>query len=266
MFGARGLLGGDFGAAAASGALWGVVAGWMPGLIAARGATRAATEPGRSTRRSWSWVIAAASVVFVLIAGIAGEEARRLDIEAQVEAARQVQAETSFGAPPDPNAKGAPVPTEAEASVPHEPQWCTPERATLLLGGSDAATGHRGQAVQLMNFSEEPCVIEGYPDIAFGDQNNHLLDATIEHGGSFMTQDFGVQRIEVPAGGYAVAYLGWDAASTHGALIAATLHAAPVPGMTRGSWPVELDIVEGSTVAVTAWQPDDGAAPWGEGQ
>ncbi|NLP83139.1 DUF4232 domain-containing protein [Microbacterium sp. CFH 90308] len=266
MFGPRGLLGGDFGAAAASGALWGVAAGWMPGLIVARGTARGAAAAGPPERRPWVWAAAAASVVVVLIAGIAGDDARRLDIEAQVEAARQAQAETSFGAPPDPNAEGVPVPAEAEASVPDDPQWCTAERATLLLGGSDAATGHRGQAVQLMNFSEEPCVIEGYPDVAFGDQNNHLLDVTIEHGGSFMTQDFGAQRIEVPAGGYAVAYLGWDAASTHGALITASLHAAAVPGMTRGSWPVELDIVEGSTVAVTAWQPDDGAALGGSGQ
>lgn len=260
MFGARGLLGGAFGAAAASGALWGLAAGWMPGLVAAREKPRGAAEAGTPVMRPWIWAAAAASVVVVLVAGVAGDDARRLDIEAQVEATRQAQAEAArgIGAPVDPNAEGDPVPAQAEASVPDDPQWCTPERATLLLGGGDAATGHRGQAVQLTNFSEQPCVVEGYPDIAFGDQNGHLLDVTIERGGSFMTTDFGAQRIEVPAGGSAVTYLGWDAASTHGALVGATLHAAPVAGMTRGSWPVELDIVEGATVAVTAWQLDDG--------
>ena len=33
-------------------------------------------------------------------------------------------------------------------------------------------------------------------------------------------------------------------------------HNAQTPGMVRGSWSLELDIVEGSTVAVTAWTVD----------
>ena len=92
--------------------------------------------------------------------------------------------------------------------------------------------------------------------MAFGDQNQHLLEVTLDHGGSFMAQDPGPQRIEVPAGGYAISVLGWDAASTQGALVTTTVYAAPTAGMTRGSWPIDLDIVEGSTVAVTAWAID----------
>jgi len=64
------------------------------------------------------------------------------------------------------------------------------------------------------------------------------------------------QLIEVPAGGSAVSVLGWDAASPHGALVTHTVWAAQTAGMVRGSWPIELDIVEGSTVAVTAWTVD----------
>ena len=97
--------------------------------------------------------------------------------------------------------------------------------------------------------------------VAFGDQNAHLLDVTVEQGGSFMAQDPGAQRIEVPAGGYAVTYLGWDAASPHGALVTKTVYAAPTAGMVRGSWPIDLDIVEGSTVAVTAWAIDPNPFP-----
>lgn len=257
MFGARGLLVGEFGAAAASGALWGLVIGWMPGLIVARAASREPARPTAPLRRSWIVTAASVAVAVLIAAGVAGDDAQRVDAEAQAEAARQAQAATSFGAPPDPNAEGEPVPSSVPGDI--DPAWCTPEQATPLLGGSDAATGHRVLSVQLLNFSDEPCVIEGYPDIAFGDQNSHLLDVTIERGGSFMAQDPGVRRIEVPAGGYAVAFLGWDAASTHGALVGATLYTALAAGMVRGSWPVELDIVEGSTVAVTAWQLDGGA-------
>ncbi|WP_019181311.1 DUF4232 domain-containing protein [Microbacterium yannicii] len=263
IVGPRGLLGGEFGATAAAGALWGLVVGWMPGLLAVRRSPRAATSP---VRRSWFAATAGLAVVAVIAAAMAGNDAQRAFYEAaaQEEAARQHEAADRIGAVPDPAAQGDPVPAEAAASAPLDARWCTAERATLLLGASDAATGHRIQSVELMNFSDAPCVVEGYPDIAFGDQNDHLLDVTIERGSSFMASDPGPQRIEVPAGGSAVASLGWDAASTHGALVGATLWAAPVAGMTRGSWPVELDIVEGATVAVTAWRVQNGPAG-GEG-
>ena len=258
MFGPRGLLVGDFGATAAWGALWGLAIGWMPGLVAARAPAPQGTGITASPRRSTAWLVgaAAAGVVAVVIAGIAGESAQQQHFAALAEAEREAQAVTSFGAPPDPNAEGEPVPERAAESVELDPQWCTEDRATLLKGEPDAATGHRGMPIRLMNFSEEACVIEGYPDLAFGDQNGHLLAISLDHGSSFMAQDPGPRRIEIPAGGTAITVLGWDAASPHGALVGATLHAAPVAGMTRGSWPVELDIVEGSTVSVTAWQLD----------
>ncbi|MFC0196123.1 DUF4232 domain-containing protein [Microbacterium arthrosphaerae] len=256
MFGPRGLIVGEFGAAAAAGALWGLVAGWMPGLLAGR-ALRS-VEP---SRRLAGWLVVAAGLAVVATIGatVAGADERRADIAAQNQARLEAEAETSWGAPPDPAAQGEPVPASAPATGPLDPQWCTADRAMLLKGEPDAATGHRGLAIMLSNFSDEPCVIEGYPDVAFGDQNAHLLAAVVEQGGSFMAQDPGPARIELPAGGSAVTYLGWDAAPPHGALVTKTVYAAPTAGMERGSWPIDLDIIEGSTVKVTAWQL--GAAP-----
>lgn len=257
--GPRGLLVGEFGGAAAAGALWGLATGWAPGLVAARAATGAAeaadaAEVTERRRPTWPLAVAAVTVIAVIAGGIAGADAQRADIAAQAEAQRQAEAETSFGAPPDPGAQGQPVPEAAASSGALDAQWCTADRATLLKGEPDAATGHRALAITLMNFSESPCVIEGYPDVAFGDQNSHLLAAEVEPGSSFMTRDPGPQRIEIPAGGSAISYLGWDAASPHGALVTKTVYAAPTAGMTRGSWPIDLDIVEGSTVSITAWQ------------
>ncbi|MCC2031393.1 DUF4232 domain-containing protein [Microbacterium allomyrinae] len=265
MFGPRGLLGGEFGAGAASGALWGLAAGWMPGLVA-RAPVPVPADPGATPtsgrRPAWLLPAAAISIVAVVAGGVASVSARAEAIAAENAARQAAEAEVTFGALPDPEAPGVPVPTQAPASVDLDPQWCTADKAMLLSGEPDAATGHRGMPVRLMNFSDEPCTIEGYPDVAFGDQNNHLLAVTIEPGSSFMTQDPGPQRIEVPAGGYAVSFLGWDAASPHGALVTKTVYAAPTAGMERGSWPVDLDIIEGSNVAVTAWQLD--AGPTGE--
>lgn len=266
-FGPRGLLAGEFGAAAAAGALWGLGVGWMPGLVARASAPVVTAEgrPASSGIRS-RWLVPAASfsVIAVLLSGVAAHAARTAAIEAEVAARQEAEAETTFGALPDPEAPGVPVPEAANVSLTGlDPAWCTSDRAMVLKGESDAATGHRGMPIRLMNFSDQPCVIEGYPDVAFGDQNQHLLDVTIEHGGSFMAQDPGPQRIEVPAGGYAVTVLGWDAASPHGALVTKTVYAAPTAGMSRGSWPIDLDIVEGSTVAVTAWTLDTAPASSG---
>lgn len=250
-YGPRGLLVGEFGAAAAAGALWGVGVGWMPGLVAR---TLAPVTADRPASPRWLVPAASLSVIAVLLSGLAADAARTAAIEAEVAAQQEAEAATTFGALPDPEASGVAVPeTAAVASTDFGPEWCTPEKAMVLKGEPDAATGHRGLPIRLMNFSDEPCVIEGYPDVAFGDQNQHLLAVTTEHGGSFMAQDPGPQRIEIPAGGYAVTVLGWDAASPHGALVTKTVYAAATPGMPRGSWPIDLDIVEGSTVAVTAW-------------
>jgi hypothetical protein len=249
----------------------------MPGLVArvpARVSTPAPADADadadadagaapQTRRPGWLLPAAAVAVVAVVAGGVLADQARTAAIQAEVDAQREIEAQNTFGALPDPNAPGEPVPTAAPASGDLDPQWCTPDRATPLLGEPDAATGHRGLPIRLMNFSDEPCVIEGYPDVAFGDQNQHLLAVTIERGGSFMTQDPGPQRIEVPAGGYAVTYLGWDAASPHGALVTKTIYAAPTAGMERGSWGLDfdLDIVEGSTVAITAWALDPNPFP-----
>lgn len=263
-FGPRGLLVGEFGTAAASGALWGLAVGWMPGLVARMPAPAAADADERilrGRRAPWLLPAAAVAVIAVVTTGVVADNARTAAIEADAAARQEAEAAVTFGAMPDPNAAGVPVPDKADISTDFDPAWCTPERAMLLKGEPDAATGHRGLPIRLMNFSDEPCVIEGYPDVAFGDQNGHLLAVTIEQGGSFMAQDPGPQRIEVPAGGYAVSVLTWDAASPHGALVTKTVYAAPTAGMTRGSWPIDLDIVEGSTVATTAWAIDANPAP-----
>lgn len=123
----------------------------------------------------------------------------------------------------------------------------------VLTGEPDGATGHRGLRLELMNFSDEPCVIQGYPDVAFGDQNDHLLDVDVAPGSSFVAVDAGPVRIEIPAGSSAVAWVGWDANSPHGALVATTIWNAVLPGEPRGSRPIETDIIAGSSVTVTAW-------------
>jgi hypothetical protein len=55
-----------------------------------------------------------------------------------------------------------------------DPEWCTPEQPMPLMGEADAAATHRVLSIRL-SFSEDACVIAGYLDVAFADQNGHEL-------------------------------------------------------------------------------------------
>lgn len=249
----------DLGSRAAIGAYWGLLYGWLPALLASRLSRRdaAAGAPERASRSGAALAAAAAAAALVLLIATQtlGADAAQAQVRADQAAAEPAPADGST--PPDPQAEGEPVPEVSAGGGVTGADGCTPDRAVVLRGEPAAATGHRGLRLELMNVTDSPCTIEGYPDVAFGDQNGHLLETAIAHGGSFMATDPGPASVVVPPGGSAVAYLGWDAQSTHGALIARTLWAAVVAGETRGSWPVELDVVAGTAVAVTAWQAPD---------
>lgn len=248
------------GAYAAAGGYWGLLYGWVPALIAVRlAAVAPADEPAITRRARVAWVSGLATVsVFAVFAFAAVSVAGlRMDrVEQAQQDARAAGYDESLGALPDPLAGGFPVPTVAPRPVDRDPSWCTTDQATVLLGKADAATKHRVQSLRFTNFSDTPCAIEGYPDVAFADQNGHLLEVTLERGSSFMASDKGRQRIEIPAGASAIAYISWDGRPTAGALVAHTLFAAPVAGDVRGSWPIEADILSGATVTITAWAPD----------
>lgn len=236
----------DLGSRAAVGAYWGLLYGWIPALVARR--EIAASSPAH---RATVAVAAVVALVLVGSAQVLGSDATQAQLVAEQAAAEP--APVDGAARPDADAEGEPVPERADGDGVTGENACAADRAMVLTGVVDGATGHRGLRLELLNYSESPCVIEGYPDVAFGDQNEHLLDVTVERGSSFMAGDPGEAPVEIPAGGSAVAYLGWDANSTNGALVARTLWVAALAGETRGSTPLEADVIVGSTVNVTAW-------------
>jgi hypothetical protein len=65
-----------------------------------------------------------------------------------------------------------------------DPEWCTPEQPMPLMGEADAAATHRVLSIRL-SFSEDACVIAGYLDVAFADQNGHELTVDLNQGSSF---------------------------------------------------------------------------------
>ncbi|WP_417561678.1 DUF4232 domain-containing protein [Microbacterium sp.] len=268
---------GTMGSAAAT-VFWALVVGWIPALVVAIGAQRAAErEPASDPIReaeasdprpaaatgarttgaivvSVLAVVAAVALPLVDQGAHAATQAQLRQQQATSQAEASANADPGGAAPRDPNAAGDAVPTVAASGTPLPANACTVENSTLLAPGSDAATGHRLQTLQLVNNTDAPCTVSGYPDVAFADQNEHLLPVTVEHGSSFMATDPGPSTITLKPGESAHAGIGWDANSMHGELAARTLWAAPQPGATRVSWPVVLDIIPGTTVHVTAWE------------
>jgi hypothetical protein len=240
-------------------AYWGLVWGWLPALVGARRQDPAQERPATS-RPHRGLVVLAAAVVLVMVASGASLSAGLRAARFQSAALEAIADGHTLGAVADPDAEVTPPPTRLPAAGTIDPAWCTPEQAMLLLGGKDAATGHRVLTIRTMNFGDAPCALQGYPDVAFSDDNGSEIVVTLGHGSSFMADDPGAREVILPPGGYASAKIGWDAMPTDGELATYTLHAAMYPGLERGSWPVSLDIVAGGDVAVTAWELSDAGA------
>ena len=158
---------------------------------------------------------------------------------------------------PDPSVEPTPPPLVAPDAAAIDPAWCTPEQAWVTSVGGDAAKGHRMMTLRATNVSDVACELNGYPDIAFSDQNGSELVVDLLQGGSFMTDDAGAAPITLQPGEDAFAALGWNAMAPAGSNVAVTLYLALYPGASRSVEPVTVDIVEGGEVAVTAWEPSE---------
>lgn len=235
---------------------WAVTVGWIPALIT-RQAPASAPEASehRGHLRTVVLLIAAIALVALPLAAQASHAAGQRQLRedhAKEQADAQALADPDGAAPRDPDAAGAPVPGAVDGTV--GDGACTTSNTTIMAPGFDAATGHRGLALRLVNSAEVACTLNGYPDVAFGDQNEHLLEVAVAHGGSFMAQDPRPTEITLQPGETATAVIGWDANSVHGQLAARHLWAAVLPGDDRLTWDMSLDIIAGSTVHVTAWR------------
>ncbi|MHC9043603.1 DUF4232 domain-containing protein [Microbacterium saperdae] len=237
---------------------WAVVVGWIPALAYARSGPARDTDVPPARRSTTSnlvvALIAAVALILLPVASQAGDDAMQEQLR-QEQATAEAEADPSGAAAPDPSADGEPVPTAGPSDGATVDGACTAEDTTIMTPPPDGATGHRGQLLQLVNVAEEPCILNGYPDVAYGDQNGHLLDVSVEHGRSFMAEDLGPSSITLQPGDSATAVIGWDANSVQGQLAARSIWVAVTPGEERLSWQMPLDLIPGATVHVTAWRP-----------
>ena len=227
--------------------LFGVVWGWAPALVIARAGGPRGVTAGRVR-----WVLALAAVL-VLVAGVgvvAGQPAA-------ARAGRIAAGGTPDGLPtstPTPTPTPTPAPPAPVSDEPVQPgaDWCGPEATSLTVSGVEAALGHRAVTLVLVNRSSQPCVVDGYPDVALADPDGNALRVDVMHGSSYLAADPGPAAITLAPGAALAATLSWDGTG-RGVASARTLWAAPYAGAMRAQLAVAADVGDGTTLTVTAW-------------
>ena len=166
----------------------------------------------------------------------------------------------SLSAVPQPVYSEEPVATPTpQPTVAFDPAACRTDEVTIMLGPGDAASGHREMPFFLENTGSRSCVLSGYPDFAATDRSGAALRVFVEHGGTMMTTDPGVEALVLAPGDHALASLGWVAqAPATDPTRAVRVGWATRPG-DELTWFDEdhVDITDLSTVYVTAWQLGD---------
>ncbi|AYG02933.1 DUF4232 domain-containing protein [Gryllotalpicola protaetiae] len=213
-------------------AVWGAVWGWIPALLA------------RVGRRPSARLLPAV-VLGVIFTGLA----------VAGQASAQLPSPTGQASPaPTPTAPATPIPTAAPGAPAADPDWCSATQVELSLSPEDGAAGHRAMTLTATNRTGVDCMLNGYPDLAFGDAASSLLVVHAVRGGSFAADDPGPTEVRLGAGQSAKSILGWDAQPSDPAHQVHWVAAALYPGATRTLLPAQVDLIAGADLGYTAWQ------------
>ncbi|QAY73384.1 DUF4232 domain-containing protein [Agromyces protaetiae] len=211
----------------------------------------------RTTAMAWSSVAALTGVVAFAVTGPFAETARHDAITAQMEADARAAEEAALSDDPPlptPPPDAVPIPEIAPGDWRIDPTWCTENQLSFTASHPDAATGHRGMRVTATNVSSAPCIVDGYPDVAFSDRATNGFEVRVLHGWGMLGEpDAGAVSIELAPGGLAEADVTWDAQPRTEREPAGFLHIAAYPGAVRQLVPIDSDIA-GGEVEVTAWR------------
>lgn len=226
-----------------TGAHWGLLWGWLPALVA-----RALDVDDDAAAARSRAGLATAGVLVLLAAGVGTAVAAPA-----AEAARAAAVSAAPEPEPEPAPTGTPVPEVAPGDWQVDPLWCTSGQLELTAGPVDAALGVRAMPVYATNVADAACVLEGYPDVAFGATLTGAVDVEVDFGGDTVVEDPGVHRVELAPGERAVTVLGWRTPAASSVEPADWLHVARFHGARREMVEGDTDIT-GGTVSVTAWE------------
>ncbi|WP_345376722.1 DUF4232 domain-containing protein [Frondihabitans cladoniiphilus] len=222
--------------------LFGVVWGWLPALVHGWPAARAG-------RPATVVTVAVSLVVAVLAsAGLVN------GLSASTRQDRIAAGGTLNGLPnstPIPTPTPTPPPRIAPHPVMPGADWCADADVSITASGVQGALGNRAMTLVLTNRGAKPCVVDGYPDVAFAGTDSGAVAATITDGSSYVAHDPGAKPITIAPGSTADSVLGWGAGAP--GATAVTVLVAPYAGAVRSPLNVTTGITDQNTVDVTAW-------------
>ncbi|MFD3485936.1 DUF4232 domain-containing protein [Streptomyces sp. NPDC058665] len=161
--------------------------------------------------------------------------------------------------PYPPLAESAPASPSAGVSMP----GCPPSGLDVVIGGEDAAMGHRVVTVQLWNCGDKPYRVKGYPGVELLDEAREPVDVKVTHESDYTytgRRDDRPRQLTLAPDGTASVVLHWnnrvtsiDGAPTPGAHILVT----PAAGEKPVSLPLPVDLGTDGTLDVTSWAADE---------
>ncbi|WP_405800170.1 DUF4232 domain-containing protein [Streptomyces sp. NBC_01506] len=156
---------------------------------------------------------------------------------------------------------GSPSPDPSPSAGTKAP-GCPPSGLDVVIGGEDAAMGHRVVTLKLWNCGDKPYRLKGYPGIELLDGAREPVDVKISHESDYTytgRRDDRPVRLTLEPNGTASAVLHWnnrvtslDGAPAPGAHILVT----PAPDEEPISLPLGIDLGSDGTLEVTSWAAD----------
>ncbi|WP_381799745.1 DUF4232 domain-containing protein [Streptomyces niveus] len=202
-------------------------------------------------------LLAGVSVLLLTAAGCS-------DLRSEVEAETGAGAAPTAPAQPPPSSVAPPSPLSQPSSSATEATspGCPPSGLDVVIGGEDAAMGHRVVTLKLWNCGSKPYRVKGRPDLELLDEAREPIDVEVTHESEYTytgRRDDRPRQLALAPNATASAVLHWnnrvtslDGAPTPGAHILVT----PAPGEEPVSLPLPIDLGTEGTLDVTSWAAD----------
>ncbi len=151
--------------------------------------------------------------------------------------------------PSDPALRTNPVPTKGF------PGRCKAGLVTVSYRFTDAAAGTRFGLLTVRNAGASTCVLNGYPDLAFADEEGNNVRVRFAHGRWDGVTSEKPRPVRLQPGGSARAELRWHGDAGAYDREVPTILVAPWAGATRTELSDRFDVKNGSVVTVSPWLP-----------
>ncbi|MFD3522157.1 DUF4232 domain-containing protein [Streptomyces sp. NPDC058653] len=139
---------------------------------------------------------------------------------------------------------------------------CPASGLDVVIGGEDAAMGHRVITLKLWNCGDKPYRVKGYPGVELLDGSRGPVDVKVTHESDYTytgRRDEPPRQLTLAPNDTASAVLHWnnrvtslDGAPAPGAHIVVR----PAPGEETISLPLHIDLGSDGTLNVTSWAVD----------